>query len=303
MPDVLTPTSPTTPTETVVVTTPTPTPTPTSATPPLGTPQDEARRALYEKHYGTTAQPPQDQVQAPPTETTAQVDPPADAVAPPATATPTPTDAILAAMQAMQAELAALKAGMPAPPTPLPEPTATEPSWIALLREGKVAEAEAALKDSIAKQVLPDAVAQAQAQTREYMRAEAELETFVRELRSANPELAPLEKFITSEANETLTALRAAGKILTTEDAVREYKKAVIEAKDNARKLYQQLRGAGKQEAMVRSTEVLSSTTLAPNSVDQSRTQAAPPSEPATETTEDYFAKRRAAESKARGLG
>lgn len=271
---------------------------PVPQAPPTLTQQTTDRSQIYEKYYGGNPPGPES---TPPTEPTAQVVPPVDVTPPPSVATLPPEFA--EAFSAMQQELVALRTAVrPVAPTEPLAPLATDPSWVSLLREGKIEEAEAALVAAVAKKVGPDTVQQSVTQAREIARAEADIESFVKDIRTTNPDLVPLEKLITIEANETLERLRAEGKIKTTDDTVREYKKAVSASVENARKLYQTLRGSGKQEAMVRSREVLSTSPLAPSAVDTQRTPQGPPQELQPESPEAYFEKRRAVDSWRKGL-
>ena len=262
---------------------------------------EEARRALYEKHYGTTA-PQTTEVAPTPTPT------PAPAVTAPATSEPTVTtpaapaqvtlpQEFLEAFTAMKAELAAIKGAVaPPPPPPPPVDPNAEPTWISLLREGKVKEAEDALVESVAKRQREDiaktqqeTVDQAVTRAREIARAEADVESFVKELRVANPDLSIMESFVTNDAQARLARVQASGSIKTTDDAVREYKKAVLDATESARKIAQQLRGVGKTEAMVRTKEVLSASTPTPQQIVQRQdTSAAPTGEqPAGDPVEE----------------
>lgn len=266
-------------------------------------PADEARRKLYEKHYG--APPPQEApavpvAPAPTSEPTAQVVPPSEPVVAPAPAVLPPE--YLQVLQAMQAQLAAVQAKLePAAPAAPAAPAEDEPGWVSLLREGKIKEAEAALAKSAMSQVGPSLVDQAVARAREVARAEAEVETFVRDLKTANPELSIMEGFVTSEAQQRLAKVQASGTIKTTEDAVREYKKAVLDATELARNIARTLRGTGKTEAMTRSREVISASTPTPQQIvprEESPTQAA--NEPPTESLESYFEKRKTRETNLR---
>jgi hypothetical protein len=286
--------APVTPEQTVVT---------TPAEPVHGNPAaDEARRQLYEKHYGTT--PPAD---APVTPAPAAVTP----VAEPVVATPvvepvTPPVAVIPpefmeALRTFQTELAAIKAqtAPPAPPTPTPAPESEAP-FVTLLREGKINEATAALAAEVAKlnaaqqkQTEAQLVDQAVARAREVARAEADIESFVKELKTANPELLVMEQFVTADAQTRLNAAQASGKIKTTEDAVREYKKAVLDATESARKIAQQLRGAGKTEAMVRNREVLTASTPTPNQLTPRQDTTPEPTEPVMESPESYLEMRR----------
>jgi len=279
---------------------------PTPTTPVQGNPAaDEARRLLYEKHYG--APPPEDRTDPTPTPEVAQT---------PATSAPAPTPGALPpqyleVLQALQAELASNRSELAAlknmvRPADQLRPTGDtyepEPTWVSLMREGRVKEAEDALATQIAAKVQAPAVEQAVARSREIGRAEAEIESFVREVKAANPDLvdAGMEAFVTADAQARLARVQAEGKVKSTDDAVREYKKAVIDATESARNIALRLRGQGATNAMVRSREVLTATTLNPQGVQQDRSATPAPQEP--ETAQSYFEKRKAAEAARRGL-
>jgi hypothetical protein len=166
-----------------------------------------------------------------------------------------------------------------------------------------VKEAEDALAEAMAKRAQAPMVEQAVARTREIMTAQNQVEQFVNEVRAANPDLLVLESYITAEAARALEVVKAAGKIKTTEDAVREYKRAVLDATDTARKLHQTIRGSGKTEAMVRNKEVLSASTLAPQQLNQRTEAPAEASQPEPESMSSYFENRKKAEASRRGMG
>lgn len=256
---------------------------------------EEARRALYEKHYGTPAPAP-----APADATPAPTPAVTPAPAVPAEPTPAPAAVIppefMEALKTFQAELAAIKAqtAPPAPVEPTPAPTdETESPFVTLLREGKVNEATAALAAEVAKLNQAQIVDQAVARAREVARAEAEIESFVKDLKTANPELLVMEAFVTADAQARLNAAQTSGKIKTTEDAVREYKKAVLDATESARKIALQLRGEGKTEAMVRNKEVLSASTPTPNQLVPRQDTPQEPQEPVVESPESYLEMRK----------
>lgn len=277
--------------------------------------QDTNRQQLYERYYGS--QTPQDTTSSggdaatddnasvvATTDTTAQVDPVATSTdtAPPAPQFP---PEMLQVLQSMQQELQQTRAELATLRQPAQQQVdpATEARWVTLLKEGKVAEAESALADSVAARVQEKIQQPVAEQTMARARAGAEIETFVTNLRTQNPDLVPMERYITIEASEALAQLQSAGKIKTPEDAVREYKRVVLEATESARKLAQTLRGAGKQEAQVRNREVISSQTIAPQSVNTNRQQTTQQQQqPAVESTDDYFSKRRASINAGRNL-
>jgi hypothetical protein len=267
---------------------------------------EEARRQLYEKHYGSSSEeatPAGTSSEAPVSATAAQADPtPVGTSSAPAVASLPPE--VLEALRAVQNELAAVKNQIkPAAPATATPPAEPEPGWIALLREGRVKEAEDALAEAMAKRAQAPMVEQAVARTREIMTAQNQVEQFVNEVRAANPDLLVLESYITAEAARALEVVKAAGKIKTTEDAVREYKRAVLDATDTARKLHQTIRGSGKTEAMVRNKEVLSASTLAPQQLNQRTEAPAEASQPEPESMSSYFENRKKAEASRRGMG
>ena len=262
--------------------------------------QDINRNALYEQYYGTAGGTPTTQETAPPTESVAQTEQVEAPVVPP-TATLPPE--ILQLMQQMSAELAEVKAKL-TPTAPVVNTEAElEPSWIKLLREGRVTEAEDALAATVAKKNQQKLVEDSTNQTREIMRAENEIDRFTTEIRSANPELVPMESLIAVEAQKFMNQARIDGKIKTTDDAIRIYKLGVTEAVTSARKLYHTLRGDGKQEAQVRQREVLSSRPVTPQQTDTTRTQVDQTTqEPPQESASEYLAKREQVAAFRKGL-
>lgn len=302
--------------DTVVTETPTPTEqtqTASAAEPARGNPGAESERArLYQQYYASEAPasaPPAEEVapagtesQPPASASTAQVEQTPAGTSSGPTTQPLPPE-VVEMLRAVQNELAQLKTVVkPVAPTVNTEHE-PEPSWIALLREGRVKEAEDALASSIAKRAQQPIVDQAVARTREVMGAQADVERFVTQLRADNPELLVMESYITANAAQALEVVRASGKIRTTDDAVREYKKAVLEATDTARKLHQTIRGSGKTEAMTRNREVLSASTPVPTQVTERVAPGQEQAAPEPESMSSYFERRKAQEAKQRGMG
>lgn len=273
----------------------------TVETPSQQSQQDLNRQALYEQYYGTQTGGDTAVVeQSPITDTTAQVVI-ETATAAPVTATLPPE--VIQLMQSMQAELAALKTQLK-PTVPVIDTThELEPSWIPLLREGRIKEAEDAMAEAMAKKVEARLIEQSSSKTREIMRAENKVDQFVNELRIANPELVPMEKMIAADAQQLMNVAYQAGKVKTTDDAVRIYQESVTEAVSSARKLYHTLRGDGKQEAQVRQREVLSSRPISPQQVDTNRQQTnQQQQEPPAQTDVEYIQRRRAVADYQKGL-
>ena len=260
------------------------------------------REALYQQYYGTpTGDTPPADATPTPVESAAPAEPVEAPVTPPVATLPPEAYQF---MQQMTAELAELRAKLtPTAPTVTAAPE-SEPSWVALLREGRVKEAEDALAASVAAKNQNQLVQQALQQTREVMRAEADVDNFTTGLRTANPELVPMEGWIASEAQKIMFNARQQGLIKTTDDAVRTYKSAVTEAVTSARKLYLAIRGDGKQEAQIRSREVLSSRPVPPQQTDTSRPQVngVDAQEAPVETASSYIENRKAIEAWKKGL-
>lgn len=252
------------------------------------------RKELYEKHYGITPEP-----VATGTASAAQAD-----TAPPTTA-PAGVDPgqFQAAMAAIAQEFAALKEsiGKPQQAAQVAPAAEAEPGWISLLREGKIKEAEVALAATVAglvkDQTQGPTIEAAVARARELAQAESHIESFVKDLRVANPDILDMEPFIAMDAQQRLAALQQAGQIKTTGDAVQAYKRAVLDATESARKVAQKLRGSGKTEAMTRSREVLSASTMNPQQVDATRQPQTTDAEPLVgeAAVADYLEKRKSA--------
>jgi hypothetical protein len=267
-------------------------------------PQELNRQALYEQYYGKQGDTAAVAEPAPVTEPVAQTEQAPGTVAPQAVI----PQEVLSLMQSMQQELAAVKTQLSqATATSTAAAPPTEPTWVAMLREGKLSEFEDALAAAVGRKTADSLIQQATerstTQTIERMRAENEIERFTTDLRSQNPELVPMERLIAAGATDRMAVARAQGLIKTTDDAIRIYKQSVTEEVNSARKLYHTLRGDGKQEAQVRQREVLSSRPIPPQQVDTSRPQVTnQEQEPPTETALDYIQKRQQTDNWKKGL-
>ena len=272
---------------------------PAQETPAQPSQQDVNRTELYQKYYGTQEGVTPTEAVPPAPAVAALAPPPPEPVASPVATLP---PEIVSLMQSMQVELTELKTKLtPAAPA---APADAEASWIGLLREGKIKEAEDALAESVAKRNQAQIIQQAVTQAREIARAEAAVERHVAMVRGANPELAPMEPWIASVATARMQAAQTQGLVKSTDDAIRIYTTSVDEAVESARKVYLTLRGEGQQQAMTRNREVLSSQPIPPQQVDTSRPQVTgTPADPAVESPQDYLAKRTANQNRLKGLG
>lgn len=270
--------------------------TPLTTEQPQSTEQDTSRAAVYEKYYGGTQ---------PPVESVPVTEPVAQTVTDPAPAAPVAVvpPEVLQLMTEMRSEIQALKTQL-TPAVSTATTSAAEPSWIAMLREGRIEEAEAALADSVAKRNQNQIVQEAVQQERIVRQTERVIENFLGEVRAQNQDLLPMEEMIAADVQRRISVAQNSGKLKTTEDVVKIYKDCVNESVSSARKLYHQIRGDGKQEAMTRNREVLSSQPIRPQQVDTARTQAVPgqAQEPAPMSDAEYLQRRQAVASWHKGL-
>lgn len=268
----MTPHDPTVPTDVQV---------PVVATPAQPDKPETGRDALikkYEALYTPPDTPTEPVIETPVTEPVTVVDPMA---------------AVMAELQALRAQITTYKT----PETPVAEPV-TQEDWLKLLADGKKTEGELALAKVLGPQIQQQAVQQALA----LMQAEREVTEFSTQIRAANADVLPMESYIAQAAQARIHAAQTAGVIKSPADYVTVYKQAVTAEIENARKLVQTFRGAGKNEAITRQAEVIASPTIRPNAVNMERDAPTKPGELPVEDASSYFAKRKALEAKGRGL-
>lgn len=259
-----------------------------SGSEPSGQPViDAGRDALIKKYEATYGGTPEPEAVTPEPVVAA-----AEPVQPVAGAVPD-SNAIL---QSLVSELAALKAQLT--PKPVEAAPVTQEDWLKLLADGKKSEGEKALAALLGPQIQEAAVQQAL----ERISLERELDGFANKVRAENADILPMESYIAQAANARIQAAQAAGTIKTTADYVTVYKQAITAEIENARKLVQTFRGAGKQEAITRQTAVIASPTIKPNAVNMEREAPKTDTEPQVETPQDYMAKRAAMHARNSGL-
>ena len=210
-------------------------------------------------------------------------------------AVPDSTTQLLDVINSLKAEVAALK-----PKPAEAAPVVTTP-WFEQLRQGNFEGAEADLVNRLKSNVTTEATRQAVAEAVETMRVQMEIDRFLIDLRGQNPDIAPMERYLRAPVEGRLASANTAGKIKSTEDYVREYKFAVDEEVKEMRKVTGQYRAAGKQEATTRNQQVISSSTLQPQSVSTQMNQQGAEEKP--ETVQDYLALRRDKAAQIRGMG
>lgn len=261
------------------------------------TPQMAARQELYKKYYGEgEAQPPAGE---PPTG-----EPPA---APPPAA-PDPNQLLMEQIQAMNAQIAALKEQLQPtpPPPPTPPPTPPDPNmkaykdWIDALIQGDAEGAQRLIREqteAIVKErersVVDGAV--------QMVRAEDEIRRFTEEVRAKNADLMPMERQISLAVDARMAEHQTSGTIKDLQSYTETFKQVLTEEVEEARKILQQWRAAGKDDASVLQREVLNSTPMTPTP------PSAPPGTPAPnmrapESGQDYLKRRMAQGMARRGL-
>lgn len=198
-------------------------------------------------------------------------------------------------LQSLVAELAALKTQLAPKPEPIKPESVTQQDWLELLAAGKKSEGEKALVALLGPQIQEAAVQQALRQ----ITVEREIDSFANRVRVDNADIIQMEPYI---AQAAFAKIQAAMRQDPTADYVTVYKQAVSAEIENARKLVQTFRGAGKQEAVTRQQQVLGSPTIRPNAVNMEREAPKADGEPHVESPQEYMAKRAAMHAKNSGL-
>jgi hypothetical protein len=303
-------------------------PDPVAPTPEVGPQSNDAaaqpqaaREQIYARYYGSVqpvtppsaeppaqGEPPTDpalQAATPPpaaTETAPAVEPtqPAEPAQPPAAPSADLAATIAQVVESKLTEALARFSPAAPPPAAPPEPAApvAPEDWLSLLQQGKRDEAMQALTAQVAGAAKQQSIQEAL----ELFRVETDITSFVNDLRGKNPDLVPLEDLISVRAAQRLEATKAKGLIRSTADYVREYKAAVNAAAEDAKQLVQQIRAAGKQEAMTTKSQVVAASVVPPKAVEANRGAAAqPPAEPDI-SAQSYLARRMALSAQRRGL-
>lgn len=192
-------------------------------------------------------------------------------------------------LEALKAELAALREQV----NPKPIVPESEQDWLDLLSKGKKSEGEEAL----AKRLAPVIESATLAKAMQMFQMEREIAEFTQKIRVEAADVMPMEQFITAAVQARLSQMPKAS---NPADYVKSYKDAVNAEIENARKLFQSVRGDGAAQAVNRQQQVQSVPQFQPNGVTQNREQA---SSAQPESNDDYLAKRMAKQAGLRGLG
>lgn len=227
------------------------------------------------------------------------------------TNTQTPTvvgssnEELVSLIKSMKDEITALKSQQSPKPQEQVTPTSsaattTKTPWIDKIREGDLEGAEAALAETLRARLFEEAKTAATREALESFRVQQEVEKYLGQVRAANQDLIVFEKYLEAPVARRLEQARAQGKITSADDFLREYKSALDAEVSELRNLSLKYRAEGKQEAQVRSREVLSSQPLNPQEVKPQN--ATTSNESKTESIEDYFTRRRKEDAVRRGL-
>lgn len=222
------------------------------------------------------------------------------------TVQPTTAD-LQATLLNLQSELSALRQSQTVVATNTQTATPSGVEWVEKVRSGDFTGATEALERSISAKITPQIEAARQKAYEEATAAaqvQLEMDRFLGSVRQTNPDLIQFEKYLQGPVNERMALAQQVGRLRTPQDFLREYKAAVNDEVTNLRNMGLQFRAAGKDDAQSRIVDVNRSTPLNPQQVQSNQvSQQASPQNPQGESTEDYFARRRADESKRRGLG
>ncbi len=257
---------------------------------PTGTPQEQARSAVYQDYAKLYQQAPEPTVETPVVSETV--------VTPSTESTPPQVDLQAlyneqrATIEALQAQVNSL---IPKPvvvdPTPSTDVKAQKmEAWVKLMADGKYNEAEDYLFEIMSPRLQAKLQPQIVQQSVEATTAERDITNFISTFESENKDLLPLKDYITMGVDKRLTIAQDEGKIKSTADFVREYKAAVTTEAEAMRKTFQLSRAAGAQAAITSHKEVLSATTMEPSGIQQPPAQNRPAAMP---STVDYISQRR----------
>jgi hypothetical protein len=209
-------------------------------------------------------------------------------------------------MAAMRAELAQLRQSRaPQAPQQAAAPqTAAEvrQQWVERIRVGDFDGAEAAMAEALEKRLEAKIIDRVTSQATQATNVQLEITRHLDKVRSENPDVNRFESYLSAPVNAAVEAARAAGKIHSPEDFVREYKSAVDTEVGKLRNIVLEYRGQGVTQARTQQTRVQNAFTPAPQQVGD-HTQPSQPAAGQGESSDDYFARRAASGARLRNLG
>lgn len=270
-------------------------PTEPKSPPAYADPKRAAVEQKYQELYGAPAPEPEAAPAAEPT--------PEPVAAEPAAPQKTVEDVLREALAPMAEQFATLKQEIAALKQPVvtTTATATDKTLVEYLQAGDVDGFEKALQGRIARAISGQVTAESTDQAVERVRAEQDVKSYLEKVEAENQDLVPMKDWVIAEAQRRLEAVVQSGQAKTIPQFVAAYKQAVNDSVVNVRKAYQQIRGAGKSEALTVKKTVVSSTPLPSNQVVDHEPKEPQPTEPNVDPG-DYIARRQAASATGRGL-
>src|SRR3984957_690208 len=184
----------------------------------------------------------------------------------------TPVQAVIP--QELQDTISALRQEVAALKTTPTAAAGGEKTWVDFIREGDYKGAEAAMAAKVTQGLegrLSEVRQAAYNDALGAVDAKVQIQEYVNAVKSANPDVAKMQKYLEAPVAARIEVERAAGRVKTTADFVRAYKTAVDAEVADLRNLGLQFRAAGKDEALTRSSQVLSSTAITPQAVSSDR--------------------------------
>lgn len=185
-------------------------------------------------------------------------------------------------------------------------PQAEKAEFMKALQEGRTADAEQILTESLVSKMTPGIQEQVQSrilnQVLTYQQATETVREFEREFYdpSANGDLLPWKEIIDTQARNEMAKLVQQKKVHDVPTYIEAHKSCVAKATQDLRNKIAVLRGEGKNEALTRQKQVLAQTPITPG-------QVAPRGDTAvnngqSSTPQDYIAERRRKLDTMRGL-
>lgn len=211
-------------------------------------------------------------------------------------------DPVATGLSTLQKEISELKSALASQGANSSTTAAVDQTFLGLLKEGKDREAEEYLINKAAAKAATERdqlksdfekrITEMEQNIQQRTQMDTQINEFVSNLKSQNPELTEFEDIITLRAQSRLQGAINSGRVKTQQDILEAFKEAVLLEVDSAKKLVQRLRGAGKTEALTTKQTILSSSPARPNGV-TSHGDNIPQGERKPMTTADYIAARR----------
>jgi len=214
---------------------------------------------------------------------------------PPSTDT---TSVILAELQRLQSEVASVKTAVTPAPPKVEEIQLTP--WFEQLRQGKFEDAEADLTRRIEAKIRSEVIQEATHKANENLQVQVEIDRFLNDMRGKNPELVEMEYLLTAPVQSRIEQAQASKKINGPVDFLREYKEAVMAETNKLREITLKYRAQGQQQATTRQQDERNAATLPHQAVSSTNAESTPGE--VADPNLDYFARRRAGESRLRNM-